>query len=69
MRNLDKKVVKDIFAGMIFMIKIEMDMPKNCSECRFYHDEEGFSYCSAIIGNDNIDNPSIKDEKCPLKEE
>ena len=50
------------------MVKIDIEMPTKCSECRFFQNVEGFKYCSVILKqpNDEIYNAEEKKENCPL---
>lgn len=54
------------------MVKINMEMPKNCKTCPcraigWYRE----SYCNIILWkdvNDNLDDDTERPEWCPLKE-
>ena len=52
-------------------VKIEMDMPKCCRECRFYKWENSLLFCAAgqnlqLFGKEFFNG--IKNKNCPLKD-
>lgn len=47
-------------------VKIEMEMPKNCDECKLRIDEPPHSYCALTNSWPSIDN--TRPSWCPLQE-
>lgn len=44
-----------------------MDIPKDCSECKFYTFEVGIMHPYCLITNDIIKDSKQKFKKCPLQ--
>ena len=55
------------------MVYINMEMPKNCEECRFSILKNDDAYCTAIYGDATLlyedDWPTKRPQRCPLKPE
>lgn len=50
-------------------VKIEMDMPEYCIECRFLKEGLKMKYCAAAKGYKEVNGSLISRQKwCPLKE-
>ena len=48
-------------------VKIEMEMPCNCWDCKIAVASNGSCFCP-LIGAVVIDNPRMRDSECPLQE-